>query len=175
MALMEKIVVVTRRTRLEELIDRFNTLPQAKFYIEHMGLDFSDYEREHEVFCSSARRVMHDLEGLGRKVQRIDWTFLPNFLFAPSDAVVVLGRDGLVSNTAKYLDGQPIVGVNPDPTRIDGVLLGFSPATAAGGGSRVLQGKAVCNEVTMAAVDMNDGQSLLAFNDFYLGQRTHVS
>src|SRR5437867_1908284 len=115
---MEKVVLVTRRTRLEELVDRFNTLPQAKFYIEHMGLDFSDYEREHEVFCTSAKRVMRDLDGLGRKVQRIDWSFLPNFLFAAHDAVVVLGRDGLVSNTAKYLDGQSIVGVNPDSTRI---------------------------------------------------------
>jgi NAD kinase len=172
---MDKIVVVTRRTRLEELVDRFNTLPQAKFYIEHMGVDFSDYEREHEVFCSSARRVLHELDRLGRKVQRIDWTFLPNFIFGPGDAVVVLGRDGLVSNTAKYLHGQPIVGVNPDPERIDGVLLPFDPAMAAAGVSRVLEGKAVWHEITMAAVHLNDGQHLLAFNDFYLGQRTHVS
>ncbi len=172
---MDKIVVITRRTRLEELVDRFNTLPQAKFYIQHMGLDFSEYEQEHEVFCASARRVMHDLDRLGRKVQRIDWTFLPNFLFAPGDAVVVLGRDGLVSNTAKYLHGQPIVGVNPDPERIDGILLPFDSATAATGVSRVIEGKAVWREITMAAVHLNDGQHLLAFNDFYLGQRTHVS
>src|SRR5437660_1017524 len=172
---MDKIVVVTRRTRLEELVDRFNTLPQAKFYIEHMGLDFSEYEREHEVFSSSARRVLHDLDRLGRKVQRIDWTFLPNFIFAPGDAVVVLGRDGLVSNTAKYLDGQPIVGVNPDPARIDGILLPFEPAMAAAAVARVVEGKAVCHEITMAAIHLNDGQRLLAFNDFYLGQRTHVS
>jgi NAD kinase len=172
---MEKIVVVTRRTRLDELVDRFNTLPQAKFYIEHMGLDFSEYEREHEVFCSSARRVMHDLDRLGRKVQRIDWTFLPNFIFAPGDAVVVLGRDGLVSNTAKYLNGQSIVGVNPDPERIDGILLPFEPVTAAAGAARLVEGKAVCHQITMAAVHLNDGQRLLAFNDFYLGQRTHVS
>jgi NAD kinase len=172
---MEKIVVVTRRTRLEELVDRFNTLPQAKFYIEHMGLDFSDYEREHEVFSSSARRVLRDLEKLGPRVQRIDWSFLPNFVFAPSDAVVVLGRDGLVSNTAKYLDGQAIVGVNPDPERIDGILLPFAPATAAKAVARVLAGGASCHEITMAAVALNDGQRLLAFNDFYIGQRTHVS
>src|SRR5437773_1626623 len=102
---MEKIVVVTRRTRLEELVDRFNTLPQAKFYIEHMGLDFSDYQREHEAFTAAARNVLRELDGLGRKVQRIDWTFLPNFVFDPADAVVVAGRDGLVSTAARYLDG----------------------------------------------------------------------
>src|SRR5262245_4370847 len=172
---MEKVVVVTRRTRLEELIDRFNTLPQAKFYIEHMGLDFSDYEQEHEVFTGVARRLLRELDGLGRKVQRIDWTFLPNFLFDPADAVVVLGRDGLVSNTAKYLDGQLIVGVNPDPSRIDGVLLPFAPAAAPKAVARVIEGRVNCHEITMAEVALNDGQRLLAFNDFYAGQRTHVS
>jgi NAD kinase len=172
---MDKIVVVTRKTRLEELIDRFNTLPQARFYIQHMGLDFSEYETEHEAFVTSAKRVLKDLETLQRKVQRIDWRFLPNFIFAPEDAVVVLGRDGLVVNTAKYLRGQPIVGVNPDPKRIDGVLLPFAPAAAARAVARALEGRAELREVTMAEVRLNDGQSLLAFNDFYIGQKSHVS
>ena len=172
---MEKIVVLTRRTRLEEVVDRFNTLPQAKFYIEHMGLDFSDYEREHEVFTGVAKTVLDDLDRLGRKVQRIDWTFLPNFVFDPADAVVVLGRDGLVSNTAKYLEGQFLVGVNPDPSRIDGILLPFKPAQAANAVAKVIEGGVKHKEITMAEVALNDGQRLLAFNDFYVGQRTHVS
>lgn len=172
---MEKIIVVTRKTRLEELVDRFNTLPQAKFYISHMGLDFSEYEAEHEAFVSGCKRVLKELETLQRKVQRIDWKFLPNFLFAPQDAVVVLGRDGLVVNTAKYLRGQPIVGVNPDPKRIDGVLLAFKPSSVAKAVGRAITGRAEFREVTMAMVQLNDGQSLLAFNDFYIGQKTHVS
>ncbi|MEI9866324.1 MAG: hypothetical protein WDN00_17560 [Limisphaerales bacterium] len=45
----------------------------------------------------------------------VDRSFLPNFVFAPEDTVVTLGQDGLVANTLKYLDGQPVVGVNPDP------------------------------------------------------------
>src|SRR5262245_14501768 len=102
----DKLVLVTRKTRLEELVERFNTRPQTKFYIEHMGLDFSDYEKEHEVYTSALRRLRRDLEPLGRKTQLLDWTFLPNFVFAPTDVVVTVGRDGLVVNTAKYLDGQ---------------------------------------------------------------------
>ena len=172
---LDKIVVVTRKTRLEELIDRFNTRPQAKFYIEHMGLDFSDYEQEHEVFAAAVRDLMRELEHLERRVQRIDWTFLPNFMFDANDAVVVLGRDGLVSNTAKYLDGQLIVGVNPDPSRIDGVLLPFSPHDAPTAVQQVIERRAAFSEITMAEVRMNDGQTLLAFNDFYIGQRTHIS
>ena len=41
-----KIVLVTRPTRLAELVIRFNTVSQARFYVEHQGADFSDYLRE---------------------------------------------------------------------------------------------------------------------------------
>src|SRR4051812_5943952 len=105
----EKIVVVTRKTRLEELLERFNTREQAKFYIEHMGVDFSDYEREHTTYTEAVRYLRHELPGLGRKLQFIDRGFLPNFLFAAEDLVVTVGQDGLVVNTAKYLNSQPIV------------------------------------------------------------------
>ena len=38
-----KIVIVTQKSRLQELLCKYNTKAQAKFYIEHMGADFSDY------------------------------------------------------------------------------------------------------------------------------------
>src|SRR6202045_4653248 len=123
----DKIVIVTLKTRLEELVERFNTREQARFYIEHMGLNFAEYDREHEVYTEAVRRLRRQLDGLLSKVQFIERGFLPNFLFTPQDLVVTIGRDGLVVNTAKYLDGQAIVAVNPDPARIDGVLLPFTP------------------------------------------------
>jgi NAD kinase len=171
----EKLVVVTLKTRLEELVERFNTREQAKFYIEHMGLNFADYDREHQTYTTTLRTLRRQLEGLLPKLQFIERSFLPNFLFTPQDLVLTLGRDGLVVNTAKYLDGQPIVAVNPDPGRIDGILLPFLPAQARAGVQHVLEGKSRCHEITMAEVKLNDGQHLLAFNDFYLGQRTHLS
>jgi NAD kinase len=171
----EKIVLITLKTRLEELIERFNTREQAKFYIEHMGLNFADYDREHEVYTQSVHRLRRDLEGLTPKMQVIDRWFLPNFLFTPRDLVVAVGRDGLVANTAKYLDGQPIVGVNPDPARYDGVLVRFPVSRAKTGVLRVLEERAAFDAVTMAEVVLNDTQRLLAFNDFYIGMRTHVS
>ena len=51
-------------------------------------------------------------------MQVIDRGFLPNFVFGPEDTVVTLGQDGLVANTLKYLHGQPVVGVNPDPSPV---------------------------------------------------------
>src|SRR5262245_26324721 len=171
----EKLVVVTLKTRLEELVERFNTREQARFYIEHMGLSFAEYDQEHQAYAATLRTLRRQLEGLLPKVQFVERAFLPNFLFTPQDLVVTVGRDGLVVNTAKYLDGQPVVSVNPDPARVDGVLLPFTAATARRGVQRVVEGRAECHQITMAEVRLNDGQRLLAFNDFYLGQRTHLS
>ncbi len=47
--MFKKIVLITRKRRLEELIERFNTRSQAKFYIEHAGGDFADYERARDT------------------------------------------------------------------------------------------------------------------------------
>src|SRR5450830_1792437 len=98
-----KIILVTRKTRLEELIAKYNTVSQAKFYVEHLGADFSDYLTEHENYQCCARKVASTLQNLGR-LQTIDRGFLPNFMFGAQDVVVALGQDGLVANTLKYLD-----------------------------------------------------------------------
>jgi NAD kinase len=171
----EKLVIVTRKTPLEELVERFNTREQARFYIEHMGLNFADYDREHDTYTAAVRQLRRALEDLGLKMQFLDRGFLPNFIFTPHDLVVTIGQDGLVVNTAKYLDGHPILAVNPDPGRYDGILLPYSVSKARRGVLMVLEGRASFHEVTMGEVRLNDGQRLLAFNDFLIGQRTHVS
>jgi NAD kinase len=172
---IDKIVLVTQRTRLEELLERFNTRDQARFYIEHMGLDFSDYDREHDTYWTAVARVRRDIEALCPRFQQIERGLLPNFIFTPRDLVVTVGRDGLVVNTAKYLDNHPVVAVNPDPTRWDGVLLPFDAAHAGLGVRETLEGTAGFRVITMAEATLNDGQRLLAFNDFLIGHRSHVS
>jgi len=170
----EKIVVVTRKTRLQELIERFNTHAQAKFYIEHAGGNFADYEQEHSNYERALEQVQRSLE-LGLKVQCVDRYFVPTFLFTPKDVIVTLGQDGLVANTAKYVSGQPIIAVNPDPSRFDGVLLPFLPKDTHAAVHHLLEGKQRARAVTLAEVQLNDSQRLLAFNDLFLGARTHIS
>src|SRR5271167_200381 len=104
-----KIVLVTRHTRMNELLTRFNTIGQVRFYVEHLGADFSDYEREHETYQAALATAEAVLSRCGR-VHRLDRGFLPNYLFAPDALVVVLGQDGLVANTLKYLKhAQPVI------------------------------------------------------------------
>ena len=94
---------------------------------------------------------------------------------ASAKPVARIGQDGLVANTAKYAVGLPIVAVNPDPQRIDGVLLPFRTDQARAAVRSVLQGTAAYREVTLAEALLADGQRLLAFNELFIGNRTHVS
>lgn len=173
--MFEKLVLVTRRTRLEGLIERFNTRGQAKFYLQQAGLDFAEYEREHDVYARSLELTRGLLEKSGLKVQVLDRAVVPTYLFSRSDLVVALGQDGLVANTAKYIGAQPLIGVNPDPERFDGVLLPFRVDQLSAAVEATLSTRAEVKEVTLAEVTLSDGQRLLAFNDLYLGARTHVS
>jgi len=77
-----KVILVTRKTRLEELVNRHLTISQAKFYIEHLGADFGDYESEQATYLKARRTVFEALERKGL-VQVVDRTFLPTFLFGP--------------------------------------------------------------------------------------------
>ncbi len=169
-----KIVLVTRPTRLAELVIRFNTVSQARFYVEHQGADFSDYLREDETYHRALARAQATLAQIGR-VQLVERSFLPNYVFAPDDTVVALGQDGLVANTLKYLDGQPVVGVNPDPERWDGRLLPFRVADLARVMPEVILGKRRTKAVTMAKATLNNGQTMAAVNDLFIGPRSHCS
>lgn len=169
-----KLVLVTRRTRLEELLARHHTAAQARFYVEHLGADFGDYEREHEAYLAAKRTTVGVLEGHGR-YQVIERAFLPNFLFAPQDVVLALGQDGVVANTMKYLDGQPLVGLNPDPARYDGILLPFRPRELASLLPDLLAERRAFKEVTMAKAKLGDGQVLYAVNDLFIGPKSHTS
>lgn len=170
----EKIVLVTRKTRLAQLVERFNTRAQAKFYIEHAGGEFDDYVLEDDTYAR-ALEILHRSLDLGLKVQQVGREIVPTFLFAPTDVIVPVGQDGLVANVAKYAGAQPIVAINPDPARFDGTLLPFQPPQAAHAISRLIDGKATVREITLAQARLSDGQRLLAFNDLFIGARSHVS
>jgi NAD kinase len=169
-----KVVLVTRKTRLEDLTARYLTAAQAKFYVEHLGADFSDYQREHDVYREQQHRVLQTLEQWGR-YQVIERGFLPNFIFGPSDIVVALGQDGVVANTMKYLDGHPLIGLNPDARRHDGILLPFVAADLPALLQEVAADKRPFKAVTMAKGSLANGQVLYAVNDLFIGARSHTS
>ena len=167
-------ILVRGKTRLEQLVERFNTPAQARFYIESVGGEFAEYEAENERFQASFSLVQRQLSAI-IKNKIVERTFLPSFLFNPKQLVVVVGPDGLVANTAKYVGGIPIIAINPDPERNDGVLLPFTPRNFGPAVERVLTGKFRVREAALAEARLQDGQRLLAFNDLFIGAASHVS
>ncbi len=171
---MNKVVLIKRRTRYEELKRRYNTVEQARFYIEHLGADFSDYEREDKTYNAALENIRNLIRPCAR-LQEIDREYLPNMIFGKDDIVIAAGQDGLVANAMKYLDGQPLIGVNPDPARWDGVLLPFETGEIGKVLPKVINGTFDTKNVTMGKVETKDGQVLYAVNDFFIGVSNHTS
>ncbi len=136
--------------------------------------DFMEIEDEDQTYHTAVRELQRELD-FGLPVQVIDREYLPSIDFEMCTVVVVVGQDGLVANTAKYVGDVPIVGVNPDPQRFDGVLLPYRLQDARATVQRVLNEQALITPVTLAQATLHDGQTLLAFNDFFVGAASHVS
>jgi len=141
---------------------------------EESKKEVDSYKEEHETFNDSLNKLKRELSNVV-KTKIIDKNQVSRYLFDERDLVVVIGRDGLVANTAKYVNNIPIIGVNPDITRYDGVLLPYNTANFMDAVDNVLRNNYQYKLVSMAEAKSNDGQRLLAFNDFYIGTSSHVS
>ncbi|WP_027058819.1 hypothetical protein [Mesorhizobium loti] len=170
---IDRVIVVTRKTELEELTARFNTQGQARFYLKQAGMDFDPVKTAHDTYHQALDRVMGSLPQ-GLKQLRLDRELVPQFEFG-SDVVIAIGQDGLVSNTAKYLPYQPLIGINPNPALFDGALLPWNAGDTETVLGLTLSGKAKRQAVVMAEARSNDGRRLIAFNDLFVGASTHVS
>ena len=178
---LEYAIIIKSKTRYEALLERFNTAGQARFYLKRKAgktddsdAEFEEYAQEHHRIEAAVAQVQRELTGVV-KSKIVDRAFLPSFLFADNQLVIVVGQDGLVANAAKYVRGCPLIAVNPDPARYDGVLLPFRPDTCRAAVQRVLAGRAPVRTHQLAEAMLNDGQRLLAFNDLFVGAASHVS
>ncbi len=170
-----RVVVVTRKTDLQRLVIEHATFEQARFFLRTRGQDIGTTEAHHERFIDALNQVVGAIPASWRQA-RVSRDDVDRFLFEPGDIVLAVGQDGLVANVAKYLDGQMVVGVNPEPERHDGVLVPLAPAQAD---QRLLRAvaarEASCEARTMVEARLADGQRLLALNELFVGHRTHQS
>jgi hypothetical protein len=169
-----RAVLVERPTEYRELLARHGTREQARFFLAQRELRISEVEERHLRYMQTRAGVLNAIPATWRTatVQRAE---LDRFLFGADDVVVVLGQDGLVANVSKYLDGQPVVGLNPDPERIAGALVQNPPGAAADLLADVAAGRAPIQARTMARAALDDGQELLALNEIFVGHASHQS
>ncbi|WP_151771728.1 NAD(+)/NADH kinase [Streptomyces abyssomicinicus] len=172
MSLAPRAVVVHRATEYEELVARHGTHGQAAFFLSSRGRSIDEVAERH----ARTRRALAEVAAaipLTWRQARVERRDVDRFLFAPEDVVVVVGQDGLVANVAKYLAGQPVIGIDTDPGRNPGVLVRHRPAAAR----RLLPHAALpsvrADELTMVEAVADDTQRLTALNEIYLGAPGH--
>jgi NAD kinase len=169
-----RIVVVSRSTEYAALLARHGTREQARFFLETRGRSIDEVEERDSLQQHALHAVTAAIPADWRRA-RVERSDLDRFLFEPPDVVVTVGPSGLVANVAKYLDGQPVVGVNPDPVRDGALLARVSVADAASLIRAAAAGHAAIDERTMVEAALDDGQRVLALNEVFLGHRSHQS
>ena len=174
MTLAPRVVLVHRRTELDDLLTRHGTRGQAAFFLSTRGRHIEELEARHAQTQAALSTVAAAIPVDWRR-GRVERTDLSRFLFEPDDVIVVVGQDGLVANVAKYLDGQPVIGINPEPGRNPGVLVPHAP-DAGGQLIRAAVSRGVDAHIelrSMVAAVTDDGQRLVAVNEIYVGHASH--
>ncbi len=168
MSLTPRVVVVHRRTEYDELLATHGTRGQAAFFLGTRGRDIAELEERHRLAQRAIETATAAVPVDWRRgsVERSD---VSRFLFSPDDVVVVVGQDGLVANVAKYLRGQPVIGIDPEPGRNAGALV----THAAQDVGELLRSTDHVAERTMVRADLDDGQQLLALNEVFVGHPSH--
>ncbi|KUM76191.1 NAD(+)/NADH kinase [Streptomyces curacoi] len=172
MSLAPRVVLVHRTTEYEELVARHGTHGQAAFFLSSRGRDIEEVAERHRRTGRALAEVASAVPVTWRQA-RVERADLDRFLFAPEDVVVVVGQDGLVANTAKYLAGQPVLGIDTDPGRNPGVLVRHRPQDAAELLVATQSGRGDFDELTMVEAVADDTQRLVALNEIYLGAVGH--
>ncbi len=172
-AIPPRAVFVFRESDFELLLARHATRDQARFFLASRGQRIEEVEARHHHFQAVLATARGAVPGEWRQalVRRAD---LDRFLFAPEDVVVAVGQDGLVANVAKYLAGQPVIGINPAPDLYDGVLVRFA-VEALGRLLRASTGGASIEPRTMVQALLDNGEQLTALNEIFIGHRSHQS
>ncbi len=171
---MDRIVIVTKPSRLEELVRQHLTEGTAQFVLESRGQSIESYKEEDAVYRATLAQVRRQIPN-DLPVTSVTREDLPNFLFRDKDLIVVCGPDGLFANLAKYVGNQPILTVNPDPKNIAGVLMLFPPQAVGDMIAKVQDGKHQCERLPFVKASIDDDRVIWGINDIFIGRKDHVS
>ena len=172
--LSPRAVIVRRPTEYELLIAQHGTRAQAAFYLERQGNNVKDVENRHKHVDTALGTVRAQIPRSWRNIalMRDD---LDRFVFEERDIIIAVGQDGLVANVAKYLDGQYVIGINPDRSAYEGVLVPHVPQAAGDLLADCIAERAPAELRTMVEAKIDDGQHLTALNELFIGHRSHQS
>lgn len=172
--LAPRIVIVTRESEYERLLARHATHEAARFHLTTRDQSIEPVMARHAAQEAAVRALRAALPRAWRQaaVRRSE---LDRFAFAPDDIVAAIGQDGLIANVAKYVGSQPVIGINPDPAAIAGVLARIAVDAAADVLAATVAGRAAIDARTMVEAELDTGERLFALNEIFVGHRSHQS
>lgn len=171
---MDRVVLVTKPTRLDELLRQHFTHGAAQFALESRGGSIAPYEAEDAAYRRALDAIRRQIPSdvAATEVSRED---LPNFLFRDKDLILACGPDGLFVNLAKYVGDQPVLTVNPDAATIAGALMLFSPQAAGTLIARALEGKHRVELLPFVKAAIDEDRIEWGIGDIFLGRRDQIS
>lgn len=172
-----RVVLLTRQSQAEAIVMRYGTEGQARFAMAQSSGGAADFARA-QVYeaaeTAALRRVRAAIPDEVKTVE-IDRSIVAQFLFEPHDLVACVGQDGLVANVGKYLSGQPLAGINPDPANIEGALLPFTVDSFIAALPSALADERPAREATLAEATTSDRQVIYGLNEIFVGVPSHQS
>ncbi len=169
-----RVVVVTRPTEFDLVVARHGTVAQADFFLRTREQSIDELRAAHDQQMAAIQAASAAIPVSWRRA-RVERNGLDRFLFEDDDVIVAVGQDGLVANAAKYLNGQPVIGINPAPGSHAGVLVPHGPCAIAELLASVSTGRFEVQARTMVEAQVDGGFKLRALNEVFIGQRTHQS
>ena len=163
-----RIIIVTRKTSYEKIIEELHTDTAARFDLKMKGSSIDVYIAEHDVYKNSVELIRRSIPS-SISVAQVERDELFRFTFFDTDLIIACGPDGLLINLAQYITVQKVITVNPDPTRVSGVLMLFKPEEIS---KLVTKEEYVCHELTLAKAVVNDDSKkvVYALGDIFFGR-----
>jgi hypothetical protein len=172
--MVDRIVLVTKPTRLDELVQKHLTVDAARFFLNTCGQSIDSYQFEHDRYYRSLSVLRRNLPP---EIPLIEVTRenLPNSMFREKDLIIVMGPDGLFVNTSKFIGPQPIITVNPDPQTIAGEHMLFAPNQIGDVIARVQAGTHKLEALPFVKAVIDNDREVWGINDVFIGRKDQVS
>jgi len=172
--MITRVVLVIKKTRLDDLILEHQTESTVAFLLQSSGASIEVYKEEDIAYKNALDQIRKQIPN-ELPLRTITRDELPNFMFGEKDLIVVCGPDGLFANVAKYVQNQLVLTVNPDPRNVAGVLMLFSPNQVGGIITSIQKGAHSVESLPFVKAAISDDKVLWGINDIFIGRKDQIS
>jgi len=173
---MRDVFLIYDETRLDSVKSTWGTIGQAKYLAASNCVSLDEYVADSKSVNESLDVIISVLNSSDDvALHKVKKDLISSVGFASGGLCIVVGQDGLVVNVAKYARGLPIIGINSNPERNDGILVPFTHESFMKDLDRLLNSDFDIVSAPFVSMKMDDGQAMLALNEFFVGRHDQKS